>query len=75
MNCCDYDCNQGRNCPARKASPLATPGMGKVGRRYHTASALPPSVWRKSIKPWAALALGVVLGAAVGGVIAVGVFA
>ena len=19
MNCCDYDCNQGRNCPARKA--------------------------------------------------------
>lgn len=21
MNCCDYDCNQGRNCPAR-ATPL-----------------------------------------------------
>ncbi len=19
MNCCDYDCNQGRDCPARKA--------------------------------------------------------
>ncbi len=24
MNCCDYDCNQGRDCPARVA---------KVGRR------------------------------------------
>jgi len=22
MNCCDYDCNQGRNCPARK-TPVA----------------------------------------------------
>jgi hypothetical protein len=24
MNCCDYDCNQGRNCPARvaKAKPV-----------------------------------------------------
>lgn len=20
MNCCDYDCNQGRDCPARKAA-------------------------------------------------------
>lgn len=19
MNCCDYNCNQGRNCPARRA--------------------------------------------------------
>jgi hypothetical protein len=25
MNCCDYDCNQGRDCPARTA---------KVGQRY-----------------------------------------
>jgi hypothetical protein len=47
----------------------------RVGRRYHTAAALPPSAWRKSIKPWATLALGVVLGAVVGAVIAVGVFA
>lgn len=47
----------------------------RVGRRYHTAAALPPSAWRKSIKPWAALVLGVVLGFATGGLIAVGVFA
>ena len=34
MNCCDYDCNQGRNCPARVA---------KVGQRTPAAEALPPS--------------------------------
>lgn len=47
----------------------------RIGRRYHTAAALPPSAWRKSMKPWATLALGVVLGAIAGGLIAVGVFA
>lgn len=47
----------------------------RVGRRYHTAAALPPSVWRKTLKPWAALALGIALGAVVGAVIVVGVFA
>lgn len=26
MNCCDYDCNQGRNCPARQ-----TPADRKTG--------------------------------------------
>ena len=34
----------------------------KVGRRYHAAQALPPSAWRRSLKPWVALALGWVLG-------------
>ena len=34
MNCCDYNCNQGRNCPARKA---------KVGQRYPAPEPLPPS--------------------------------
>ena len=34
MNCCDYDCNQGRNCPARVA---------KVGQRTPAAEPLPPS--------------------------------
>jgi hypothetical protein len=31
---------------------------GKIGRRYHAAAALPPSAWRRSLKPWAALVLG-----------------
>ena len=30
----------------------------KVGRRYHTAAALPPSAWRRTLRPWAALVLG-----------------
>lgn len=34
MNCCDYDCNQGRNCPARVA---------RIGQRYPAAAPLPPS--------------------------------
>ena len=34
----------------------------KVGRRYHAASALPPSAWRRSLKGWVLLALGWVLG-------------
>ena len=43
----------------------------KVGRRYHTAAALPPSAWRKTMKYWTALALGIVIGAVGGGVLAV----
>jgi hypothetical protein len=35
---------------------------GKIGRRYHTAAALPPSAWRRTLKPWAALVLGWVSG-------------
>ena len=37
-------------------------GVAKVGRRYHTAAALPPSAWRRTLKPWAALVLGWVSG-------------
>jgi hypothetical protein len=43
----------------------------KVGRRYHAAAAWGPSAWRKSMKYWAALALGIVLGAIGAGVLAV----
>jgi len=34
----------------------------KVGRRYHTAAALPPSAWRRTLKGWVLFALGCVLG-------------
>ena len=41
LNCCDYDCNQGRDCPARvaKAKPVMM-----------AADPLPPSVWRYQLK-------------------------
>jgi hypothetical protein len=29
MNCCDYDCNQGRNCPAR-ATPIKGVSPGTI---------------------------------------------
>ena len=53
MNCCDYGCNQGRDCPARVA---------KVGQKSQAAEPLPESVWRYQLKRlayWALLALGV----------------
>jgi len=34
MNCCDYQCDQGRNCPARVA---------KVGQRYLGPDPIPAS--------------------------------
>jgi hypothetical protein len=43
----------------------------KVGRRYHAAMAWGPSAWRKSMKYWAALWLGIVLGAIGAGALAV----
>ena len=43
----------------------------KVGHRYHAAVAWGPSAWRKSMKYWAALWLGIVLGAIGAGVLAV----
>jgi hypothetical protein len=43
----------------------------KVGKRYHAAAAWGPSAWRKSMRYWAALALGIVLGAIGAGALAV----
>jgi hypothetical protein len=43
----------------------------KVGKRYHAAMAWGPSAWRKSMKYWAALWLGIVIGAIGAGVLAV----
>lgn len=43
MNCCDYDCNQGRDCPARvaKCKPVML-----------AAEPLPPSTWRIGLRVW-----------------------
>jgi hypothetical protein len=43
----------------------------KVGKRYHAAAAWGPSAWRKTLKYWTALALGIVLGAIGAGVLSV----
>lgn len=43
MNCCDYDCNQGRECPARVA---------KVKQRVPAAELLPPSTWREKLRKY-----------------------
>ena len=56
MNCCDYDCNQGRECPARVAK--AKPVM-------KAADPLPPSVWRYQLKKLAYWMLLAVLGVTV----------
>ena len=43
MNCCDYDCNQGRDCPARvaKCKPVML-----------AAEPLPPPKWRLGLRVW-----------------------
>lgn len=54
MNCCDYECNQGRNCPVRGAK------VAKIGRKDYTREPLPPTTWRRQLRAlayWAALAL------------------
>ena len=35
---------------------------GKIGQKHHAAQPYPPSHWRRSLKPWAALVLGWVSG-------------
>lgn len=59
MNCCDYECHQGRNCPIRRA-PVTDVKVAKIGRRDYTRKELPPSTWRQSLKAlvyWVALGL------------------
>ena len=54
MNCCNHDCNQGRNCPARLAK------VAKIGRKDYAREELPPVTWRgqmKSLAYWVVLAL------------------
>ena len=49
MNCCDYECNQGRDCPIRRT--LVTEAkVARIGRRDYMREELPPSTWRHSLK-------------------------
>ena len=48
MSCCDYGCNQGRDCPARVAK--AKPVM-------QAAETLPSSTWRMNLRIWVWLIL------------------
>ena len=41
MNCCDYDCTQGRDCPARKPVTVA-----KIGQSCPGPEPLPTTAWR-----------------------------
>lgn len=55
MNCCDYNCHQGRDCPARVA---------KIGQRLPGAELLPPNPWRTRLRVmagWMLIVLAVVL--------------
>lgn len=72
MNCCDYDCNQGRDCPARTCPhcygigydasgypcTCTTPAsVAKVGKRMHGPKPLQGSQWRGHLKDLARVAL------------------
>lgn len=58
MNCCNHNCNQGRNCPARVA---------KIGRKDYAKEPYPPSSAPRYIKraaTWALIGIAAALSAA-----------
>lgn len=65
MNCCDYNCNQGRDCPAR---------VTKVGQRIPAPEPLPPVTWRHYLPDLARAMLltiaSIVLGTVIAGTLA-----
>ncbi|GAB3188629.1 hypothetical protein [Hydrogenophaga aquatica] len=52
MNCCDYKCTEGKDCPVRVA---------KVGQRMPAAEPLPRTTWREHLRDAATAALMVVV--------------
>jgi hypothetical protein len=65
VNCCDYDCNQGRDCPARTCPHCFGIGydasgytctcvppatVAKVGRKYHDREPIGSLPWRAYLK-------------------------
>ena len=68
MNCCDYDCNQGRDCPARVA---------KVKRRIpkHPVPLRKGEYLRSNLRhlaKWMLLAIAVMFGTSLVGALVVG---
>ena len=53
MNCCDHDCNEGRDCPVRVA---------RIGRRDYDREPLPPTLWRVHFRKLARFVLLGLLG-------------
>ena len=76
MNCCDYDCHQGRDCPARKPVCKHCYGTGydassypctcrpadvaKVGRKLPADRPLLADSWRKHLRPLSTWVLSVI---------------
>lgn len=58
MNCCDYNCHQGRDCPIRVA---------KIGLRYPKyIECAPSSQWRERLRDLARWVLYALLGCLLG---------
>lgn len=67
MDCCNHNCNQGRNCPARVA---------KIGRKDNAKEPYPPSPAPRYIKraaKWALIVIAAALSAAAAATVLLGV--
>lgn len=53
MNCCDYDCNQGRDCPARASVCKRCHGIGYDASGQHCTCRQPTKVARIGRKDYA----------------------
>jgi hypothetical protein len=51
MNCCDYNCNQGRDCPVRQER---IERVAKIGKKMQAKQAITKPVWRhlKMLAKW-----------------------
>ena len=61
MNCCDYDCHQGRDCPVRAAK------VAHIGRKDYARAELPPITWRRQLRhlaKWMLIAISLLFYAA-----------
>ena len=59
MNCCDYQCEQGRDCPARGAKPA---DVARIGKRMPAPNPLPPQTDRlRHLARWMLIAYGVLI--------------
>lgn len=64
MNCCDYGCNEGHNCPIRGAK------VARIGRKDYAHEELPPTRWRHQLRYLAKWMLVGLLGWLIAGLVA-----